>query len=71
MKGAFTTADTEDTEVAQRRRCKPLCVLCVLCVSVVNLAIPGIQDKTGPLPERCQRIEQFRFFIFGDGSQVQ
>jgi hypothetical protein len=29
MKEEFTTADTEDTEGAQRKYFKPLCVLCV------------------------------------------
>jgi hypothetical protein len=32
MKEAFTTADTEGTENAQRKAFKPLCYLCVLCV---------------------------------------
>jgi hypothetical protein len=32
----FTTADTEDTEDAQRLEYYSLCVLSALCVSVVN-----------------------------------
>jgi len=44
MKEAFTTADTESTEVSQRRNFNPLCALCVLCVSVVNNNVQSTQD---------------------------
>jgi hypothetical protein len=45
----FTTAETEDTEDAQRLAASSLRPLCVLCLSVVNLNLPHTQVQTGPL----------------------
>jgi hypothetical protein len=45
MKAAFTTADTERTESAQRLDFFSLRVLCLFCVSVVNLTLTFIQGQ--------------------------
>jgi hypothetical protein len=51
MKEAFTTADTEDAEDAQRKYFKLLCADSVRAVSaVVNLTVTDAQDYIEPLP---------------------
>jgi hypothetical protein len=59
MKGTFTTADTEDTEDAQRLEFgSTLCAISVRSVSaVVNHNVLYTQDQSSPLPKKYRIYE--------------